>query len=311
MKIIDKIQYWAKKLPNKDSLNDLSWSELWDKIVSRSSTDRIIWSSVNSMDVIIDILSAEFQKKPIIISKDKFGLEGFFRASLDADFFSEFSIILRTSGSVGKPKFIRQPAKMVYSNLLNSIKLQKLTKEDRVLTVSSLLHSGGIHVQTLPGLYVGATVDIRKFIPSVINKAPYTVTHLIPRQAELLIKAFKQNKINFKSYRLIICGSDIVSKKLADFFVGRVDEFIVNYGMTEAGPIILNHSFKSKQEVDKLYSKINLAHFLGTNCWCDYKITDNELFLSGENVYINNFLKTGDRVRQIDKGFYFMGRIQH
>ena len=309
MRITDKIKYWAEKYPRKRSINHLSCLDLWKKVISHSSRGDIIYSSINSIDVVIDILSAELQKKPIVVSENKIEAEKFVKSQFSTNFLSEFSIILRTSGSTGESKFIRQPARMIYSNLLNAVKLQKLTKEDRILTVSSLFHAGGIHVQTLPGLYAGATVDIHKFTPSVINKAPYTATHLIPRQAELLIKAFKQNKVNFKSYRLIVCGSDVVSRKVVDFFIDRVDEFIVNYGMTEAGPIIINHSFKSKQELGKVYSKLSRSHFLGTNCWCDYRIINNELYLFGENVCFDNFLRTGDKVRQIDDRFYFRGRV--
>ena len=310
MRIIDKIKYWVEKFPKNKSINDSSWSDVWEKIIFRSSTkDKIIYSSINSIDVIIDILSAEFQKKPVVVSENKIEAEKFVKSQFNTNFFSEFSIISRTSGSTGVSKFVRQPARMIYSNLLNAIKLQKLTREDRILTVSSLFHAGGIHVQTLPGLYAGATVDIHKFTPSIMNKKPYTVTHLIPRQAALLVKAFKQNKVNFKSYRLIVCGSDIVSRRVVDFFIKQVDEFIVNYGMTEAGPIIINHSFKSNQELDKIYSETGRGHFLGTNCWCDYKIINEELYLLGENVCSNNFLRTGDKVKQIDTRFYFNGRI--
>lgn len=309
MKITDKIEYWAKKFPKKKSINNLSWSTLREKIISRSSMDNVIYSSVNSMDVIIDILSAELQKKPVVVSKNKLESERFVEAQTDPGFFSEFSITLKTSGSTGEQKFIRQPARMIYSNLLNAIELQKLSQNDRILTVSSLFHAGGIHVQTLPGIYAGAAIDIHKFTPSIINKAPYTVTHLIPRQADLLIQAFKRNRVNFKSYRLIVCGSDIVSKTVADFFTKQVKEFIINYGMTEAGPVIINHLFKSTRDVDKMYSKTNQEHFLGTSCWCDYKIVNNELCLFGENVCSNGFLKTGDKVKQTNIGFYFNGRI--
>ena len=309
MKITDKIKYFAEKAPEKKALNRLSRSELWEKIISHPEMKqgRVVYSAVDSMEVVTDILSAELKNKPVVISADLSGAEKFIKTQ-PSDFFSEFSITLKTSGSTGKSKFIKQPAEMIYSNLLNAVKLQKLTEEDRILTVSSLLHAGGVHVQTLPGLYVGAEIDIHKFSLSAVNVNPYTVTHFIPRQAELLIKAFKRKKVQFKSYRLIVCGSDVVPRAVTDFFTNQVNEFIVNYGMTEAGPVIINHSFKSNKGIDELYSKGAGWHFLGTNCLCDFKIIDNELYLSGKNICSDGFLKTGDRVKQIGDGFYFGGR---
>lgn len=307
--MIQKIKHYANKFPKKQSINDFSYKDLWEEVLFRNSKDDFIHSSVDSTDVIVDILSAEFHNKPIVIAQDRIEVEKFVESQSDSEFFSEFSINLKTSGSTGESKLIRQPKKMIYSNLINAINLQKLNQKDSILTVSSLLHSGGIHVQTLPGLYVGATISVRKFIPSVIKNEPYTITHLIPRQASLLIKAFNRNKVNFKSYRLIVCGSDVVTKDIAVFFTTHSKAFIVNYGMTEAGPIIINHLFKSIKDVDAMYSETNQGHFLGTKCWCEYQIIKGELYLRGENVCSDGFLKTKDKVRKINNGFYFDGRL--
>ena len=52
--------------------------------------------------------------------------------------------------------------KALFYNNLNSIHMHKFNKNDIILTVLPLFHVGGLNIQTIPALHVGATVILTK-----------------------------------------------------------------------------------------------------------------------------------------------------
>ena len=72
----------------------------------------------------------------------------------------EEGISLKTSGSTGIAKAIYQDPKKIRSANAVARKVQKINAKSKILTVCSLRHAGGLLAQTLPGLEIGAYVEI-------------------------------------------------------------------------------------------------------------------------------------------------------
>ena len=192
----------VKKYSDKLALNNISYRALYQMVVDRPYTPIC---SATDWTVILDILRAAYENKPIVI------LPKFRREEIDlVEPQGEFSIILYSSGSTGKRKQITMSEKMIMANAENAMACQRLTYLDRILTVCSLNHTGGISTQSLAGLLCGAHVIVESFNPfsffRTLQDYDITVTHLIPAMIDSLSKV----KFNTppKSLRLVMTGRD-------------------------------------------------------------------------------------------------------
>lgn len=283
------------------AINDLTYQEVYDLVKSRE------YKSVSyetDWTVLLDILKAAEVNKPIVI------LPKFHREEVDipSELPDEFGIILYSSGSTGVRKQIFMPERMIVANAENAIRCQRIIPADKILTVCSLNHTGGISAQSLPGLLVGAHVIVTPFnvfnFFKIIQIEKITLTHLVPIMIEGLEKV--KNKYDLSSLRLVVAGSDCVYKKHVEFWISRGVNFMSNYGLTEAGPIIINKEYTKDTDL----SIFDQGVPLGTVAWCDTKIENGELLLKGDCISNNqDWFKTGDCVYQIDQWYMYQGRL--
>lgn len=289
----------VKKYPDKLAVNNLTYQELYNLVIARPYS-KVCYET--DWTILLDILKAAFVDKPIII------LPKFHREAVDIPTVvpDEFGIMLFSSGSTGTRKQIFMPDSMILSNASNAIECQRLTDRDKILTVCSLNHTGGISAQTLPGLLCGAHIIVEPFnafnLLRIIQEQEITVTHLIPVMIDALIKVNSDVKV--PKLRLVVAGSDCVYQQHVEFWLDRNVPFIINYGLSEAGPIIINHEFVPGDDL----SIFELGVLLGTSTWCDTKIVDNELLLKGSCVYTNDWFLTGDCVDLVNGWFIYRGR---
>lgn len=295
--LFNKLLEAANKNLNKVALNDYTYQDLFDK-VENSSYSPIC----NSYDeqVIVDLIVAARENKPLVIMP-KFKRD---EVSIPNELPNGFGIILFSSGSTGPRKPIWLPAGMILENARCAILSQKLHSSDRILTVSSLNHTGGINVQTIPGLLMGAEVTCKSFNAFTFFKdlEGYTVTHLVPVMIDALMNV--KTKVVPKSVRLVVAGSDCVSEEHVKFWQSKKTDFMINYGLTEAGPVICNHIFTPTESLEIF----NYGVPLGDTFWSEYKIHDSELFLKGKNINSESWISTGDCVQQQDRWLIYAGR---
>lgn len=282
--------------PNKLAINDICYKDLLTLV------DNNAYKSVSqhtNYQVLIDILTAAKYNKPIIIppkdAKDY---------CIPTKLPSDFHIILYTSGSTSgqrKPVFINE--QMLISNAFNSINSQCLTYDDIIYNVFSMNHTGGINGQVLPGLLVGASIIIEDFnvfqFFKRLNETSTSITHLTPRMLKVI------RKVEPTSLRFVTAGSDYFKREYIEEWVKAGIPFMINYGMSEAGPITINHVFNSVEELDIFDHGIPL----GNQAYCDYKIEAGELLLRGSIVVTGNeWLHTGDCVEMYNDWIMFFGR---
>lgn len=297
--LFNKFESTAKKYPTKIALNNLTYTELLNKV---TSTDYSPVCYATDYTVIIDILVAARLNKSIVILP-KFNRD---QIAIPKELPPRFNIILYSSGSTGIKKEICLPESMILANALNAVDCQRITCDDVILTVCSLNHTGGINAQTIAGLLSGSTVVIEPFNPfgfiKIVNARKITLTHLIPIMIDSLIKINPSTAI--ENLRLVVAGSDCVFKHHVEFWNNKGINFMSNYGMSEAGPIVVNHMFKPKEPLVMFDNGVPL----GDVKHVDYKIKDGELFLKGPAVNIDGWLATGDCVEEVSGWLYYKGR---
>ena len=288
----------AKKYQTKLAINNLTYNDVVNLVQAREYCS-VCYST--DYTVILDILKAASVDKPIVILP-KFKRDEVVIPELG----DNFGIYLFSSGSTGKRKSIFISENMLLSNADNAVACQAINEYDNILTACSLNHTGGLNAQTIPGLLVGAHIIVEEFNAfnffKKLQQHQITLTHLIPLHIDALIKV--KSKIKIDHLRLVVAGSDCVYPNQIKFWLELDTEFMVNYGMTEAGPIILNHTFNKMSDL----SIYNHGIVLGNTAWCEYKIIDGELFLKGDAVNTSDWLATGDCVEKKDNWILYQGR---
>ncbi len=151
-------------------------------------------------------------------------------------------LLVYTSGSTGKPKGALHGRRQLISNAQASWQAHDMVKSDRILSALPFFHVGGLCIQTLPALLLGASVyvqprfDPQAFLVSIDNHR-ITVALLVPPVMKSLLEHPLWNDTRFNSVRIMMAGSSIVPVELLAAFhqkgvvVGQV------YGATETGPV--------------------------------------------------------------------------
>lgn len=215
-------------------------------------------------------------------------------------------ITIYSSGTTGDPKPVFQSPEKLKS--CNSIArgVQTIRPESKIYTVCTLDHAGGLLAQTLPALEIGAEVDYDKFNPYTWVKKikNYTHSHLTPGMAAAAIKTKEFKNLNLRG-KIIMCGSDPVSSDIIQAFVDQNCRFIVNWGMSEVGPVAINKSYTKYGRPVDLHEHYTI---MGDCKMCDTKIVDGELYVRGEICVYDDWFATGDLVEKINDDYWYVGR---
>lgn len=219
---------------------------------------------------------------------------------------------LKTSGSTGTPKTISQPIEKIKASNRVAIDAQHITKSSRIYTVCSVKHAGGLLAQSLPAHSIGAEVVVEdfnayRFVREIHN---YTHTHLTPDHARaiMMTKGFKEISLDGL---WVTCGSDRVEWNIIREFVKRGAVFMSNWGMTEVGPIAINATYRSLQEVFYAQERAANGTILGNTHYCEHMIDNGCLHVKGDiSVYgENTWFKTDDIVTKNLLGeLFYIGR---
>ena len=150
-------------------------------------------------------------------------------------------LMVYTSGTTGQPKGAVHTSRSLLFTVLNGVAHQDLSAADRVLTILPLFHVGGLNIQTLPALYVGATVILqRRFEPGhaleLVTRHRPTQTLLVPATMDALLGHPDLDATDLGCLRGINSGSSVVPEHLTMGFIDRGVPVGQVYGATETGP---------------------------------------------------------------------------
>lgn len=151
-------------------------------------------------------------------------------------------LIVYTSGTTGRPKGAVLTQEAMFYNALNSQHMHDMTSNDTILTVLPMFHVGGLNIQTLPALYVGATVilhqrfDPEKTLAAISEQQP-SLTVLVPATLSAILNSPQWHTTSLSSLRSITTGSSLVPAQLIETISSRGLPVQQVYGLTETSPI--------------------------------------------------------------------------
>ena len=228
-------------------------------------------------------------------------------------------LIVYTSGTTGRPKGAMLSHGALLWNARNSLALHDLTAADHVLTTAPLFHVGGLNIQTLPALHVGARVTLHpRFDPAatlhaIATERP-TQTVLVPVQMKAMIDSPVWADTDLSSLRMVVTGSSMVPLPLIEAFHARGVPVVQVYGATETAPIAvcLSHA----DAVRKIGSTgTPAAH-------CEARIVDaagnplepgmhGEIVVRGPNVMSGYWRNDTATTEALKDGWFHTGDIGH
>jgi len=151
-------------------------------------------------------------------------------------------LLVYTSGTTGQPKGAMHARAGLLANALAAVAAQGFTAATRVLSVLPLFHVGGLCIQTLPALAMGAKVSLLpRFEPAAwfdaVEQWRPSTTLLVPAVMKALIEHPRWATADLSSLAFVNSGSQIVPRALIEAFHARGVPVAQVYGATETGPV--------------------------------------------------------------------------
>lgn len=151
------------------------------------------------------------------------------------------ALLVYTSGTTGRPRAAVHTQAHLRANMRAAVAVQALTPADRVLTVLPMFHVGGLCIQTLPALSVGACVSLHpRFDPgatleTIAAERP-SLSLLVPATMKALIEHPRWQATDLSCLRALWAGSSTLPAALVEAFHARGVPVCNVYGATETGP---------------------------------------------------------------------------
>ncbi|MBW8470393.1 MAG: AMP-binding protein [Thiobacillus sp.] len=162
-------------------------------------------------------------------------------------------LLVYTSGTTGAPKAAVHTQGNLLANMAIAAQVQDLTASDTVLTVLPLFHVGGLCLQTLPALSVGARVllfsrfDASATLECIANERP-TLTLQVPATLKALTEHPRWTGTDLSSLRAVWAGSSLLPPAPLAAFHARGVPVCNVYGSTETGPFSIALSAEHAQD---------------------------------------------------------------
>ncbi|WP_207539772.1 class I adenylate-forming enzyme family protein [Sabulicella rubraurantiaca] len=244
-------------------------------------------------------------------------------------------LLAYTSGTTGNPKGAMLSAAALRANAAHARAVFGLSPQDHVLTVLPLFHVGGLNIQTLPALLLGARVtlhgrfDAEAFLDAVERKRP-TLSLVVPAVMRALVAHPRWEAADLSSLRAVGAGSSDVPPELIAAFHAKGVPVQQVYGLTESAPIAV-----AQTREEALAEPGSIGHAIGD---CAARIArrdgnealngeEGEIQLRGPNLFsgywnadaataeaftADGWFRTGDLGRRDASGrFWFTDRLKH
>ncbi len=232
-------------------------------------------------------------------------------------------LIVSTSGTTGRPKGALHTQANLLWNIQSAIASQDLTHEDRLLLNLPMFHVGGLCIQTLPLLSLGATitlharVDPGRWLADCALHRP-TISLLVPVVLKSVIEHPDFATTDLSSLKRLNCGSSVVPHSLINAIHARGIPVIQVFGATETGPVSI--ALRVEDALTHVGSCGKAALHVEVRLMAAgaevARGQTGEVWLRGPNIvrgywrdadnpaFENGWFKTGDLARQDGDGFY-------
>jgi fatty-acyl-CoA synthase len=150
-------------------------------------------------------------------------------------------LLVYTSGTTGRPKGAVHTQGNLLANMAIAAQVQTMTVQDTVLTALPLFHVGGLCIQTLPALSVGAQVllfkrfDAQATLDCIRHEQP-SLTLQVPATLQALLDHPAWADTGLACLRALWAGSSLLPAPLVEACHARGVPVCNVYGSTETGP---------------------------------------------------------------------------
>jgi acyl-coenzyme A synthetase/AMP-(fatty) acid ligase len=154
------------------------------------------------------------------------------------DSFTGPDLYLRTSGSTGTPKLTRMSHQKWLNNAMGCVERWALTTGDRLAIPVPIFHSYGFGAAFLPGLLVGAAMDLiadANIVSYVEREARFTptVAFLTPAMCDIFLARRKSPR----RHRFVVTAGDKAKRETMEGFEHRFGPLLNLYGSAEMGAV--------------------------------------------------------------------------
>jgi fatty-acyl-CoA synthase len=182
-----------------------------------------------------------------------------------------------------------------------------------------MFHVGGLNIQTLPALHLGATVVLHdKFDPQAaldaIERDRPTLAVLVPAQLQAMMALPEWESTDLSCLRAISTGSTFVPVPLIEAIEARGVPMIQVYGSTETAPVAVYQRAADTQRKAGSCGKVAIH--------CEMRITDDEgrdvepgtsgeIWIRGANVMDGYWNLPEETAAALTDGWFHSGDVGH
>lgn len=228
-------------------------------------------------------------------------------------------LMVYTSGTTGKPKGALLSHRALLATVHNGVHHQELTDADLVVAPLPTFHVGGLNIQTLPALYVGAQVLLlARFDPEavldVISEHRPTQGLLVPTMLAAVAASPRFASTDLSSLRGICTGSSVVPESLILTYERRGVPVGQVYGATETGPtsVVLRYGEAAARPRScgraALHTEVRVVDSAGRDV---PEGADGEIWLRGPNMFSGYWNNPEATEAAFSDGWYRTGDIGH
>jgi fatty-acyl-CoA synthase len=236
-------------------------------------------------------------------------------------------MIMYTSGTTGLPKGAVLSHRKTFFNVLNANLYYQVSPEDRAVVSRPLFHSGGLLVDSLPFLYRGGTVVMkRRFDPEELLRAAehyqVTVMETSATMYRFMLEACDPARFDLSSVRCFFTGGEQVPVSLLQAFAEKGILISQIFGQTETSTI----TWLPVEQARRKMGSVGVPVFHGEVRIVDKEGRESEPGASGEIIVSGpilmsgywgkpeltcdtiqeGWLHTGDLATKDEEGFYYI-----
>ncbi|MGF1597656.1 MAG: class I adenylate-forming enzyme family protein [Acidimicrobiales bacterium] len=216
------------------------------------------------------------------------------------------ALLVYTSGTTGRPKGAVHSHQGLAATIANGVAAHDLSAADVGIAFLPLFHVGGLNIQVLPLLAVGATVVLHeRFDPGLvlddIARHRATVSLFVPATMRAMLDHPDFGPAPLASLRGIMAGSSIVPDDLLRGFIDAGVPTGQVYGSTETGPTSIVLRFDDAHRVGScgrpaLHARARLD-------------ADGQILVAGPHLFIGYWDDPEATRAAFDDGWYRTGDV--